>query len=82
MLIVLSVVSYWFAALSSIPQYFIEKSVDWGWHPWVKWLISKLACTKCVAFWVGMYWYHSLILAALCSFIAIVVCRIYYKLLS
>ena len=82
MIFILSSVAFWFAQLSGIPQYIIDKAVEFNWPKWLKYLVSKLACTKCISFWVGLFWYYDIILAALCSFITIVISRIYYKLLS
>ena len=81
MIFILSIVGYWLSQLSSIPQWLMF-NLRYKVPKWFIWIISKLECTKCVCFWIGMFYFYDVISAILCSFVGIVISRIYYKLLS
>lgn len=88
MIFILASFGYWFSQLSSIPQTLIinySNKIPF----FLTWLLRKLECTKCVCFWLGIaYGFNKyelidmVVFGGLCSFIGIVINRVYYKVLS
>jgi len=78
--IIISICSFWFAELSTIPQTIIQ------------WLdtnrLIPFDCSKCLGFWVGVFYiygcreYEFFYLPLLTSFVSIILSRLYYKFLS
>lgn len=80
MIILLAIAGYWFAQLSGIPYEILKYS-----HKIPRlfmYVLRHLDCTKCVCFWLGLIYTESVLLAIICSFMGIVLSRIYYKFLS
>jgi hypothetical protein len=90
MIILLALWVFWFVELSSIPLK-LMKAFDFMLDNWfVRNLLRLLNCCKCLGFWSGLivgFYIHrhigdALLLAGICSLVAIITSKIYYKLLN
>ena len=89
MIVLLGIFGFWFSQLSSIPQGIIY---DYS-HKipmFLTWIVRKLECTKCVCFWLGLFYtlnqynldsiFSALLLGGICSFIGMFISLIYKRL--